>query len=44
MDGAMNATMLAPWCYDKDKADESYNDKANVMIDGAAWLQRQGQY
>ena len=35
--------MLAPWCYDKDKADDSYNDKDNVMIDEAARLQRQTQ-
>ena len=32
MDGAMDATMLAPWCYDKDKGDGSYNDKDNVKI------------
>ena len=30
MDGAMDATMLAPWCYDKDKGDGCYNDKDNV--------------
>ena len=29
MDGAMAATMLAPWCYDKDKGDGCYNDKDN---------------
>ena len=32
MDGAMDATMLAPWCYDKGKSDGSYNDKDNVKI------------
>ena len=43
MDGAMDATMLAPWCYDKDKGDGSYNDKDNDKIDEAARLQRQRQ-
>ena len=43
MDGAMDATMLAPWCYDKDKGDGCYNDKDNVKIEEAARLQRQRQ-
>ena len=41
MDGAMNATILAPWYYDKDKVDGCYNDKDNVGLDQAARLQRQ---
>ena len=44
MDGAMDATMLAPWCYDKGKSDGSYNDKDNVKIVLAARLQQQRQY
>ena len=41
MDGAMDATILAPWYYDKDKDDGCYNDKDNVKTDEAARLRRQ---
>ena len=41
MDGAIDATILAPWYYDKDKGDGCYNDKDNVKTDEAARLRRQ---
>ena len=41
MDGAIDATILAPWYYDKDKDDGCYNDKDNVKTDEAARLRRQ---
>ena len=41
MGGAMDATMLTRWRYDKDEGDGCYNDKDNVKIDVSARLQRQ---